>query len=57
MIIAQKPASSGNTVILENHQLDASKSIEIPAGMGFAEMVALVRSVEPDRRWKIIETF
>jgi hypothetical protein len=44
------------TVILENRKLNDSKSIAIPADMGFAQMVAFVRSVEPDRRWEIIET-
>jgi hypothetical protein len=45
------------TVILENRKLNESKSIVIPADMAFAAMVAFVRSVEPDRRWEIIETF
>jgi hypothetical protein len=51
---------SGDTnimqVFLENRKLDAAKTITAPYQMGFAELVAFVRSVEPDRRWEIIET-
>ncbi|MFM2431746.1 MAG: hypothetical protein RLZZ511_2959 [Cyanobacteriota bacterium] len=43
-------------VFLENRKLDAAKTITAPYQMGFAELVAFVRSVEPDRRWEIIET-
>jgi hypothetical protein len=43
------------TVILENRQLFAEKTIVTPYPMGFAELVAFIRSVEPDRAWQIAE--
>jgi hypothetical protein len=43
------------TVILENRQLFAEKTITAPYPMGFAELVAYIRSVEPDRAWQICE--
>jgi hypothetical protein len=50
---------SGDThimqVFLENRKLDAAKTITAPYPMGFAELVAFIRSVEPDRAWQIAE--
>jgi hypothetical protein len=43
------------TIILENRRLDAEKTITAPFPMSFAELVAFVRSVEPDRAWQIVE--
>ena len=43
------------TVILENRQLFAEKTITAPYQMGFAELVAFVRSIEPDLAWQIAE--
>jgi hypothetical protein len=42
-------------VILEHRQLFAEKTITAPYPMGFAELVAFIRSVEPDRAWQIAE--
>jgi hypothetical protein len=42
-------------VFLENRKLDAAKTITAPYPMGFAELVAFIRSVEPDRAWQIAE--
>jgi hypothetical protein len=43
------------TIVLENRQLFAEKTITAPYPMGFAELVAFVRSVEPNRAWQIAE--
>jgi hypothetical protein len=45
------------TIFLENSKLDAAKTITAPYPMGFAELVAFVRSVEPDRAWQIAESW
>jgi hypothetical protein len=45
------------TIILENRRLDASKTLTAPYPMGFAELVAFVRSVEPDRAWQITDSW
>ena len=43
------------TILLENRPIGQEKIIELPDSLGFAAMVAMVREVEPDRRWQIAE--
>ena len=43
------------TILLENRQRFEEKIIELPDSLGFAAMVAMVREIEPDRRWQIAE--
>jgi hypothetical protein len=45
------------TVLLVNRQTEAEKLITIPATESFTAFVAAVRSIEPDRRWEVFESF
>jgi hypothetical protein len=46
------------TVILRNRKSDDYKTIQLPAPLPFAEMVAAIRSIEPNSRlWEFSESF
>jgi hypothetical protein len=55
LLFQQSGANTIMTIVLENRQLFAEKTITAPYPMGFAELVAFIRSVEPDRAWQIAE--
>jgi hypothetical protein len=44
-------------VILRNRKTEDFKTIQLPAPLPFAEMVAAVRSIEPSRLWEFSESF
>jgi hypothetical protein len=44
-------------VTLIHRQTEAEKLIRIPFCESFSQFVAAVRSIEPDRRWEVFESF